>query len=273
MIFRYHKNRKKKYIGIIHYKSGYSYFINSKIFERVVFKKTSKDIYENYKNWYKFSFVRCPFDRLLSFYKDKVLTNPIDRINRNEKKMQLCQKILLRNLNKPLKLEQFKNIKFKDICLIINKIVLSDSHFIPYNIGLINEDKIIADFVGKLENFNDDIKVINKKLKLNLQVIKDNSTFETNIFDYYDLHTIFLVAKSYEKDFKFFYPKLYYQLLNFEIMYNDKNEIIKNNSIDLNLGKKMFINKSSIKQIKNSFLNLFINYNDREYEKYKLLLV
>ena len=273
MIIRYHKNRSKKIIGLLHYKSGYSYFIESNIFDKVVLKKSSKELYENYKDWYKFSFIRCPFDRLLSFYKDKILLNPTNRINRNTSKLQVCQKIILKSLKKPLDLKEFENITFNQVCLVLHKNVYSDSHFLPYNLGLIYENKIIVDFIGKLENFTNDIELINNKLNLKLKYKKENSTFETNIFNYYNLKTIFTVAKVYEDDLKYFYPKVYNQFLDFEVEYFDTKKLINTDTIDVNIGIDLENNKSQIKKINNSFLNLFINYNNNDYEKYKLLLV
>ena len=274
MKFRYHKNSKNRFIGIIHYKVGLSFFTEKKIFDKVVIKTTPSDIELNYKKWFVFTFVRLPFNRLISFYNDKCVKNVDNKIKNNINKIQKCQKIILRHFKLPLKINNLKQITFSYLFININKFIYRDNHFLPYEVGCINNNKIIADFVGKLENFDNDIQKIIKTDN----IIKINKTINVNIFDYYNLETIFVVGNAYDKDFYYFYPKIYKQLTDFIINYdfkinydftiNYKNKI-NTTIIKTEIGKKLLNNKKNILKIENSFLQLFIKFNDDIYEKFK----
>lgn len=272
-IHRYHKNRNKKIINIIHYKCGYSYFRNSNIFDKVVFKKTTAELKTNYKDWFIFTTVRNPFSRIISLYFDKVVQNPVFRLNNNLLKMQSCQRIILKQLNKPLDLLEFKNISFNDFCKILIDIKDKDLHFKPYYLSTVYNNDIICK-VYRLEDFN---KIINKLNTFGYK-LKNKKVNETkkdnNIFNILDIESVYNISKAYEDDFIYFYPIIYQQLIKFTIIMNNNKEIIIN---DKNINKQTYDfikeNFNNIKEIKNSFLNLLIKQSEKEINDFNKLLL
>ena len=103
---KYYKNSPNRYVYIKQYKVGSSSIDEYTQNHRLCgFEATPEQLQTDYKEWFKFSVVRNPYDRVVSVYVDKCVQNPVDRINRGETKLQTCQQIILKALKKPKKLE------------------------------------------------------------------------------------------------------------------------------------------------------------------------
>lgn len=141
--------------------------------------------WEKYKNrwdkYFKFTFVRNPFDRIVSCYISKVV-NPIP--------------IQIDVLLKPYGL--WANMSFTEF---VEKICESDNyneHWAPQYL-LIPE----VDFIGKVENFNNDILYITTKIgiePLNIKIMNSSNIKNYNIF--YNEKNEKLIREKYKQDFK-----------------------------------------------------------------------
>lgn len=133
-----------------------------------------------WKDYFKFVFVRNPYDRIVSGWNYIMETNKLN-IDFNE------------------------YIKMKDI--------VTDREywhcFLPQSESVIDENgNYFVDFVGKFENLEEDFQKILKiigfdNLKHN-PFIKKNNRNRENYKKYYDQESLEIVNKIYEKDFKLF---------------------------------------------------------------------
>ena len=142
-----------------------------------------------FNSYFKFAFVRDPWARLYSTY------NYLSRGGNQSGDLDFYKK------NE----QYFKDFKsFVKVFLTpsnISKIVLlrTQASFI-----LDKDDSLMVDFVGKVENIQDDFEFIAKKLQLNPQLGKLNESVKTDYRKQYDTELVELVEKVYYDDVKNF---------------------------------------------------------------------
>jgi len=140
---------------------------------------------------FSFSFVRNPFDRLVSAWKCRWVS---------------CKKIN----NKPVNM-------FNNFNHFVRDLVLKESdwgffrwsHTMPFadpRQKLFDSDgKKILDFIGKLENYEEDFKFVCKTIGLNQQSLPHrNKTKHKHYSDYYDSSTKKIAEEFYAKDIEYF---------------------------------------------------------------------
>lgn len=161
------------------------------------------------KQYFKFTFVRNPFERLVSCYESKYYTDKI----KYQKKVLYFEYYLLGRLKKDKGFDNF----VAEVCKIPNS--FADKHFCSqYN--LVYDTKrgkeiCLLDFVGKYENIQQDFETIQKRFGLK-QLPHYNKSAKKNWMDYYTLKTANMVYKRYEKDIKVFgYNDLYQELISY----------------------------------------------------------
>jgi len=141
-------------------------------------------------NFFKFSFVRNPFDRLVSefFYRYELKHNWVfERL-----KM------------KKYSFEDFVNCFYEyKLSFDINK-SSDESHFYSQFEFVCIDNKISVDFLGRFENFKNDISTLKKKFNINKNIILKNKTNHYHYSLYYNTTTKSMVEKIYEKDLSFF---------------------------------------------------------------------
>ncbi len=168
-----------------------------------------RQINKEFKDYYKFTFVRNPFERLVSCYNDKVI---YEEKNKEKKKYYFKD---YPYLIKP-------NISFQEFIDIIIKIpdFLSDRHFRSQSSSIFSNKRININFIGKVENIKKDWENISKKFNFDSKIVHENKSLfnkkENYYFQYYNKIIAQKVYKRYKKDIKHFnYEKEYLQLLNF----------------------------------------------------------
>lgn len=146
-------------------------------------------------DYFKFTYVRNPFERLVSCYESKY---------HNDKK--LGQKFyrydvyLLGYLRRDQGFDNFiKRIVRLPYCCM-------DRHFFPqYNWTHDRKGRQLVDYVGQYENLEEDFKKIQEKYDLKPLPHYNNSGGEKRDWrSYYTLETAELVYKKYKKDFECF---------------------------------------------------------------------
>lgn len=172
-----------------------------------------EDVHENLKNerrfqlerekYYKFTYVRNPFARLVSCYKNKCIminekdTGDLAYFKRNNYLMSWMADV-----------EDF-----------VHKIVDIPNEWmdrlfrLQYDL-IYQNDICLVDFVGKLEEINSTYSILQEKYGLgNLEVY--NATGNNNWKDYYNKELVELVYEKYKKDIETFgYQQEYIALKN-----------------------------------------------------------
>ncbi len=151
---------------------------------------------------YKFTFVRNPFERLVSNYVNKVKSL---EENNYYKQKDYCMGIL----DDISSFEEF----VKKITSIPDK--WADRHFKPQYSYIYDGDTVLVDYVGKVENLSNDYINIQEKYGLKKLEYKNKSGKE-NWKTFYTEETAKLVYKYYEKDIiTFGYEETYEELLKY----------------------------------------------------------
>ena len=147
---------------------------------------------EVFNSLYKFCFVRNPYDRLFSAY--TFLKNG----GINDQDLAFSQKYL----------EEY--LTFEDFVLrgLEKKEIMQWVHFKPQYTFVCDEgDKIVMDFVGKMETINEDFKYLCKQININNVELKklNMSSVKKN---YFSEEVKSIIKTKYQKDFTHFYPDL-----------------------------------------------------------------
>jgi len=144
---------------------------------------------DRYSNFFTFSIVRNPWDRLYSAYKFLEKGG----INRHDKHAFETH------------LSTYKD--FEDFVLngLNERIIWEIMHFIPqYDFVCDNNGKIIVDYVGQFENLNRSLDEINDILKLAFELGHYNKTDKKDYKDIYTTEMIEKVHQVYQKDIDIF---------------------------------------------------------------------
>ena len=138
-----------------------------------------------FESYFTFSFVRNPYDFLVSYYifRMKMINGELGRVERFMRR-------------------QYKNSNFRD--WVIHNFY-NDSRVISHIDFLSYESKIKVDFIGKFENLQEDFKIICNKIGIESKILPHtNKTRHRHYTEYYDEETKKIVAEKYAKDIEYF---------------------------------------------------------------------
>jgi len=151
-----------------------------------------------YRNYFKFCFVRNPWDRIVSCY---------------------CEKIENQNFNKDtypnavynclVKYGVFKdNMSFDEFVYAIKKIPdnEADTHFkSQYSFIAGQHGELLVDFIGKFENLEEDFKKIAKRLGFSMIKLPHKAQcYHRHYSTYYTNETRQIIAERFKKDIEMF---------------------------------------------------------------------
>jgi hypothetical protein len=163
------------------FKGGHRKIIHYKIFNEKKFEK-----------YFKFGFVRNPWDRFVSSY-FFLRQGGMTDIDKNFSK---------KNLNN---FSSFKEFAMNLYDERNRKIFLEEVHFVPqYKFLCDNNYNILVDFIGKYEKLEEDFSVIANKININTKLNKYNESKHRFYKKYYDVETINIVEEIYYKDIELF---------------------------------------------------------------------
>ena len=119
------------------------------------------------EDWFRFSFVRNPYKRLLSAYKDKILG-----LGHPKKHNSFLKKINWNSTQLP---------SFEEFIVAISRQSddAMDWHWMPQS-RLIMPDIIHYDFIGKLENYNEDMRTVLTRLNTSPNIIDKSLSVSLN---------------------------------------------------------------------------------------------
>lgn len=155
--------------------------------------------YSRYNDYYKFCFVRNPWDRLVSWYfgilKLKTKNNFQSYIKANSNdfssfldcKNIVNEKVFSKKENFNVNFLYFKSISYNQLDYI------SDEH-----------NNILTNFIGRFENLESDWKKVMNHLGLSLVLPKKNIGHHMDFRSYYKQVDIEKVNKIYERDINYF---------------------------------------------------------------------
>ena len=146
-----------------------------------------KDIVRNHpetKNFYKFAFVRNPYDRLVSAYHD---------FKHNSEHKNWAHPI-------------YKYNSFRDFVMDFeNSPCVNFIHLQPQFDYLETEGQINIDFIGRFENLREDFRKIEKELSLpHIDLPVTRVSKHKDYHHYYDEETKLIVRRIYKNDFEIF---------------------------------------------------------------------
>lgn len=180
--------------------------IHLKSEEKSKYIKDKEKFRKTYNHYFKFSFVRNPYERLVSCYQNKYYTDKkyIGKSLDNYQYNDYLFGILRKNRG-------FTNFAIR-VCLIPDK--LAEEHFrSQYYLLYAKNDECMVDYIGHFEKLGYDYEMIREKYDFD-ELSHYNKTNKGNWQDYYNPFTAWLVYKHYYKDFiKFGYEKEYGKLL------------------------------------------------------------
>lgn len=166
------------------------------------------------RSYFKFAFVRNPFDRLVSFYEDKVL-RPMQHDGRYYFDSSY-NKILIQNI---FGTAFSPDMSFTEFVRLVVRVPdwLADAHFKSQHAMLYHRGRQIPDFIGRFENIESDWETHLRKHGLPpLEHKNPNATRDWRSY-YTDKSVVEMVAARYRDDLRCFgYECAYQELLGHE---------------------------------------------------------
>lgn len=158
--------------------------------------KKNKIEKQDFPDYFVYTYVKNPFERIVSCYKNKIIAHP-----------EYYKNYLGGILANITKFDDFVNR------ILIIPDILADRHFQSQYFLIYKNKKCTVDFIGKIETIKKSYPKLSKKY--NLAPLKHyNTSQKNNWMDYYNISTAKKIYKRYKKDFKKFkYDKYYRNLL------------------------------------------------------------
>jgi len=154
---------------------------------------------KKHDDYFKFVFIRNPWDRILSCY--------IDKIVNEEKKINGYKDGILSSFL-PMYGDMFyAKMPFEEFVEKISNIPdeKSDEHLRSQYTFIYNKNgEKVVDYIGRFENFDNDFAFISKKIGKNLDKLHEGKTEHKPYWEYYNEKTKELIEKRYKKDIKLF---------------------------------------------------------------------
>lgn len=155
-------------------------------------------IKDEYNDYFKFSFVRNPWSRLVSCYNDKINYNKGHVYEKYENPfIEYLKKMKL--FSKDMSFERFVEV----ICDVPDE--SAEAHFRSQHLFITDEcGNILVDFIGRFEQLDSGFGFISEKLKVKIDLPHIRQGKSRSYKDYYTEKTARLVERRYERDIEMF---------------------------------------------------------------------
>lgn len=144
-----------------------------------------------FSEYFKFAFVRNPFDRLVSAYHylrqgGQSMTRADIRFARRWlSRYDTFQKFVIDGLGRPA--------------------IRRWGHFVPQAEFIASRDGTLqVDFVGRVESLRDDLQMVARRLGIRASATRVNATQRAHYANYFDAETAAVAAHHYADDFRWF---------------------------------------------------------------------
>jgi len=146
-----------------------------------------------YFDYFKFAFVRNPWDRLVSFFEDKIKATPEEYT-----KNGIYRELTSFNFN--------KGMSFSDFIYKLEKIPVrnDNNHFARQTDFVKHQGELIPTFIGYFENLKQDWDKVCKRLGISQNLKHLMKTNRKTYKDYYVDETKEIVSKRYEEEIDLF---------------------------------------------------------------------
>jgi chondroitin 4-sulfotransferase 11 len=159
---------------------------------------------KNEEDYYSFTFVRNPFERLYSCYKSKYIADK----ERYKKPFLDFDFYLLGYLKKDTGFENFVKRAMRVPHF------LADRHFKSQYTLIKEESRLKIDYIGRYESISDDFKKIQDRFNLETLPLLNKSGSNT-WRDFYTKDLVSIVSEFYKEDLKEWYPSAESELLEY----------------------------------------------------------
>jgi hypothetical protein len=140
--------------------------------------------YKVWNEYYKFSFVRNPWDRMVSIFHYYKLGKEPE--------------------NKPIR-DILKDVDFNQFITNISKHSWLKELLVPQKAWITDENgEILVDFVGRFENYKEDSEKVLAKLGVDKPIPHDRKSERGDYKSYYNDNTIEIVRELFKEDIEFF---------------------------------------------------------------------
>lgn len=148
-------------------------------------KKHFNDLKLDWDSYFKFSFVRNPWDRAVSWYKYQTkLVNECESGERESIYYKQYKKLSKLSFN-----EWVENLKLENF----------------YEFFMCNSNSICLDYIGRFENIQNDFDTICDKINIPKQkLLHKNKSKHKHYTEYYNEETRQIIANKFAKDIEFF---------------------------------------------------------------------
>jgi len=157
-------------------------------------------IHDDYKDYFKFCFVRNPFDRIVSCYSNKVSQ---DVYFNNERFANGVSKIF-----KKYKSLFWGGMSFDDFVASVAQIPdgRADPHIRSQWLTMVDKhENHLADYVGRFENLQENFAFVSEAIGFPVQELPLRSKSDHDPYrEYYTQNTIEIVKRRYAKDLEMF---------------------------------------------------------------------
>ena len=141
----------------------------------------------DYNNCFKFVFVRNPWDRLLSTWKDKIVKQWSDEYHEDFHKWRI---------------KRYEKYKNKEFNFFVKDVIPSGGRHTELMCNLFDRN---VNFIGRFENLEKDFNIICDKIGIPRQELPHkNKSKHKHYTEYYDDETREIVAEKYAKDIEYF---------------------------------------------------------------------
>jgi hypothetical protein len=150
-----------------------------------------KNYFKNFDKFFKFTFVRNPWDRFASA---TLYSGPGTKNKNQISKKAFCRLGVKRFHESSENLEKRPTIKYG----------LKHSHYTPQVEYILENGEPIVDYIGRYENLKSDFDTICKKLKVKYTLEHRNSVERKHYTEYYNNDAKQFVSEKYAKDIEYF---------------------------------------------------------------------